>query len=111
MSGRRTSGSSKPSLGVQVLAVFSFISWGKSQFKKCLGKRLEVPDILLPDIRGLLMSHASVQNGAFWAFLCVFVLLASVSVRLFPYQDGLQLERFFRGAETRAKLCAMNLCI
>ena len=34
----------------------SFISWGKSQFKKCLGKRLglEVPDILLPDIRGIL---------------------------------------------------------
>ena len=28
----------------------------KSQFKKCLGKRLEVPDILLPDIRGLLIS-------------------------------------------------------
>ena len=26
MSGRRTSGSSRPSLGVQVLAVFSFIS-------------------------------------------------------------------------------------
>ena len=55
MSGRRTSGSSRPGLGVQVLAVFSFISWGKSQFKKCLGKRLEVPDILLPDIRGLLI--------------------------------------------------------
>ena len=54
MSGRRTSGSSRPGLGVQVLAVFSFISQGKLQFKKCLGKRLEVPDILLPDIRGLL---------------------------------------------------------
>ena len=40
MSGRRTSGSSRPSLGVQVLAVFSFISWGKSQFTKCLGKRM-----------------------------------------------------------------------
>ena len=26
----------------------------KSQFKKCLGEHLEVPDILLPDIRGLL---------------------------------------------------------
>ena len=46
--------SSRPGLGVQVLAVFSFISQGKSQFKKCLGNRLEVPDILLPDIRGLL---------------------------------------------------------
>ena len=30
---------------------------GKSQFEKCLGKRLEVPDILLPDIRGLLNNH------------------------------------------------------
>ena len=55
MSGRRTSGSSRPSLGVQVLVVFSFISQGKSQFKRCLGKCLEVPDILLPDIRGLLI--------------------------------------------------------
>ena len=54
MSGRRTSGSSKPSLGVQVLAVFSFIFQGKSQFKKCLGEHLEVPDIRLADIRGLL---------------------------------------------------------
>ena len=27
------------------------MSWGKSQFEKCLGKRLEVPDILLPDVR------------------------------------------------------------
>ena len=39
MSGRRTCGSSRPSLGVQVLAVFSYISQGKSQFKKCLGTR------------------------------------------------------------------------
>ena len=54
MSGRRTSGSSRPSLGVQVLAVFSFISWGKSQFEIFLGEHLEVPDILLPDIRGIL---------------------------------------------------------
>ena len=52
--GRRTSGSSKPSLGVQALAVFFFISDGKSQFEKCLGEHPEVPDILLPDIRGLL---------------------------------------------------------
>ena len=59
MSGRRTSWSSRPSLGVQVLAVFSFISLGKSQFKKCLGERLEVPDILLPDIRGLLIGCLS----------------------------------------------------
>ena len=39
MSGRRTSGSSKPSLGVQVLAGFSFnflFAIRKSQFKKCL---------------------------------------------------------------------------
>ena len=41
---RRSSGTSRPSLGAQVLAVFSFISKGKSQFEKCLGKRLEVPD-------------------------------------------------------------------
>ena len=54
MSGRRTSGTSRPSLGVQVLAVFSFISWGKSQSQEGLGKRLEVPDVLLPDIRRLL---------------------------------------------------------
>ena len=27
---------------------------GKNAVKKCLGKRLEVPDILLPTIRGLL---------------------------------------------------------
>ena len=51
MSGRRTSGTSRPSLGVQVLALFSLISWRKLQFEDCLGKRLEVPDILLPDIR------------------------------------------------------------
>ena len=54
MSGRRTSGTSRLSLGGQVLAVFFFIFEGKSQFKKCLGKRLEVPDILLLDICGLL---------------------------------------------------------
>ena len=54
MSGKRTSGTSSPSLGAQVLAVFAFISWGRSELKKCLGKRLEVPDILLPDIRALL---------------------------------------------------------
>ena len=54
MSGRRTSGSSRPSLGVQVLAVFSFISYGKSQFEKCPGEHLELPDVLLADIRRLL---------------------------------------------------------
>ena len=27
---------------------------GKPQFKNCLGERLEVPDILLPDIDGFL---------------------------------------------------------
>ena len=47
MSGRRTSGTSKPSLGAQVFAVFSFIFLWKSRFKSCLGKRLGVPDILL----------------------------------------------------------------
>ena len=55
MSGRRTSGTSRASLGAQVLAFFSFVSQGKSQFQKCLGNRLEVPDILLPDIGGLLI--------------------------------------------------------
>ena len=60
MSGRRMSGNSRPSLGAQVFAVFSFIAKGKSLFKKCLGKRLEVPDILLPDIHGLL-----IQGGRF----------------------------------------------
>ena len=40
-----------PSLGVQVLALFSFSLQGKSQVKTFLGKRLEVPDILLPDVR------------------------------------------------------------
>ena len=53
MSGRRTT--SRPSLGVQLLAAFLFVSQGKWQFKECLGKRLEVPDVLLPDIRGLLI--------------------------------------------------------
>ena len=52
MSGRRASGTSRPSLGAQLLAVFSFVSQGKPQFQDCLGNRLEVPDILLPDIRG-----------------------------------------------------------
>ena len=54
MSGRRPSGSSRPSPGGQVFAVFSFISWENSQFNQCVGERLEVPDILLPDIHGLL---------------------------------------------------------
>ena len=58
------SGKSRPSLGVQVLAFLFFISQGKSQFKQCLGKRLEVPDILLPDIRDLLIV-------AFWGILKV----------------------------------------
>ena len=71
MAGRRTSGSSRPSLGVRVLAVFSFISWGKSQFKQCLGKRLEVPDVLLPGIRGLLamlrdFKHLESLQFVFW---------------------------------------------
>ena len=48
MSGRRTSRTSRLSLGGQVLAVFSFISSRTSQFKKCLGKCLEVPDIFFP---------------------------------------------------------------
>ena len=43
---------SKPSLEAPVLAVVPFVFQGKSEFQKCLGKRLEVPDVLLPDIRG-----------------------------------------------------------
>ena len=62
MSGRRTSGSSRPRLGVHVLAGFSFISWGKSQFKKCLEKRPEVPDTLFPDIRGILRKVQEREN-------------------------------------------------
>ena len=52
MSGRRTAGTSRPSLGVQVLAVLHFL--GKITVQLSLGKHLEVPDICLPDIRGLL---------------------------------------------------------
>ena len=55
MSGRRTSGSSRPSLGVQVLAVFFLHFLGKLQIEKCLGEHLEVPDI-----RGLLRSLSGV---------------------------------------------------
>ena len=64
MSGRRTSGSSRASLGGQVLAAFSFISLGKFTVQKYLGERVEVPDILLPDIRGLLnlAPHRSPKN-------------------------------------------------
>ena len=50
MSGRSTSGTSGPSLGDQVLALFSFIS-SEIAVQKHLGKRVEVPDIFLPDIR------------------------------------------------------------
>ena len=32
----------QPSLGAQVLTIFSFISKQKAQFKQCLAKRLEV---------------------------------------------------------------------
>ena len=58
-----SSGSSRLFLGVQVLPVFSFISWGKSQFKKCLAKHLEVPDILLPDIRGRLIFIVEINSN------------------------------------------------
>ena len=55
MSGRRTSGTSRPSLEFRFLPSFPSFSMAKSQLKNCQGKRLEVPDILLPDIRGLLI--------------------------------------------------------
>ena len=55
--------------GSQVLALISLISWGKSRFKNCRGKCLEVPDILLPDIHGQLSfggskkgSHLSIKT-------------------------------------------------
>ena len=55
VSGRRTSGSSRPSLRVQVLAVFFLHFLGKIAVQKISGKKhLEVPDILLPDTHGLL---------------------------------------------------------
>ena len=41
MAGRRTCGTSRPSLGVQVLALFSLISWETRSSE----------DMLLPDIR------------------------------------------------------------
>ena len=59
---------SRPSLGAQVLAVFSFISSGKSHFKKLSGKTLEVPDTLLPDICGILTVSRGFSGFA-WAFL------------------------------------------
>ena len=75
MSGRKASGTSRPSLGAQVLAVFSFISYGESQFKKCLGKGLAVPDILLPDIRVLLKAFAA-KLGVFVMFRWMLVAIA-----------------------------------
>ena len=48
VSGRRTSGSPRPSLGPQGLALCS----GKPQFQKSLGIRMEVPDTLLSDAIG-----------------------------------------------------------
>ena len=71
------SGTSRPSLGAQVLAVFSFVSKEKSQFRKCLGKRLEVPDILLPDIRSL-----PIKGGC----------------------EGLTFPRFLRGKHTKKNI-------
>ena len=48
-SARRTSRTSRPSLGQKVLALSAFVSQAKSQFKRRSGD-LEVPDILLPDV-------------------------------------------------------------
>ena len=36
---------------------------GKSHFKICLGKRLEGPNIFLPDIRGLLIQMCPIPKG------------------------------------------------
>ena len=57
-SGRKMSGTSRPSLGHEVCALFSFISLGllsfprpkgKPQFKKNLGIHLKVPEIFPPE--------------------------------------------------------------
>ena len=49
MSRRRTFGTSRPSLGAQVFVFFLHFP-GRIGVQKMFGKRLEVPDILLPDI-------------------------------------------------------------
>ena len=49
-SGRRMSGTSRPSLRQKGFAFFSFIFQAKLRFKRSLGIHLGVPDILLPDI-------------------------------------------------------------
>ena len=56
MSGRRTSDLKVPGQvwESRFLPSFPLFPKGKPQFEKCLGERLEVPDILLPDIRVLL---------------------------------------------------------
>ena len=66
MSGRRMSGTSRPSLGAQVLAVFPSFLRGKSQFKKCLERRLEVSAILLPEIchQPMLVTYAGSHSSA-----------------------------------------------
>ena len=49
---------------ISLLMIFFTVSFSRftplSKFEKCLGKRLEVPDILLPDIRGLLILDKAV---------------------------------------------------
>ena len=49
--GEERLGLQRPSLGAQFLALFSFTSRGKVQNRSRLGELLEVPDILLSDIR------------------------------------------------------------
>ena len=46
---RRTSGTSRPSLGLKSSPPFPPFPQGKSQFNRSLGVYLEVPDTLLPD--------------------------------------------------------------
>ena len=65
MSGRSAS---RPSLGAQILALFPFNSSGKSQFKICLGKRLEVPDFLPPKIRNQLKHLLGLLSLLCWLF-------------------------------------------
>ena len=50
-----TSRTSMPSVGPQGIALFSLNFQRKLQFKKSLGRHLEVPDILLPGICDLLI--------------------------------------------------------
>ena len=76
MSGRMMSGTSVPSLGHDIFALFSFISQANSHSKRSLGTRLEVREILVPDVgdqprsepifwEGVATKHFSVKKKGF----------------------------------------------